>query len=666
VLTYAAPPAGGPDTPALKVLSEILGGEDGSRAWTALVARQRLAADAFAALELHEGAGLIYVGAMLADGRRPAQAETALRAVVAQAQAVPPAAEELQAAKTRLVLAALKQRETLEGLGVELGQAALVERDPGRVNTDLAAIQGVTPADVQRVARAYLLDAHRVTVRYHAAQGRGGGPAPAPDEAVAPTAATLGEDAAAVAPSDQPAPARSRRALHEPGGSGGGARDVALPRPQERTLANGLRVIVARTGGVPLATAVLAFRAGAKLDPPRKAGLTQLGAALWLAGSASRSASELNGALQRLGLSGTSGVDAEASRLSITGLSASLPQGLALMAEAVRRPRLDDRLLRRARADMAEQVSPDGLDADALADKAVDLLVYGTLSGSVDAADPHSVSRISRLDVLRQRARLFRPDNAVLVLAGDVEPQAGFALAERAFGGWTAPAGAPPATATKRRSPRARTLLIDLPDTALAEVVVAGPAGGRSDPGRYAAELANSAFGGTYTSRLNQEIRVRRGLTYDVSSMLEQRDRDGMFQARAETPPGSAGEVAALMLKELDALAAAGVSDGELSTRKAMLLGDLGRATETSEDLAELLAHEAIYGRPANELADYPARLAMVSDHEVQVAAARLADPSKLSVVVVGDARRLSSDLRRRFPDLTIVTPATLDRAAAP
>ncbi|HKR88165.1 MAG TPA: insulinase family protein, partial [Phenylobacterium sp.] len=215
------------------------------------------------------------------------------------------------------------------------------------------------------------------------------------------------------------------------------------------------------------------------------------------------------------------------------------------------------------------------------------------------------------------------------------------------------------------RASHGRAVLIDVPDAPLAQVVVAGPAAGRSDRAHYAAELANSALGGTYTSRLNQEIRVRRGLTYDVSSTLEQRDRDGMFQARAETPTGSAGEVAALMLAQLDALAARGVTAGELGMRKAMLLGDLGRATETSEDLADLLAHEAVYGRPVGEIAEYPARLAAVSDRDVQAAAARLDDRSQLSVIVIADARRVSRELRRRFPAMMVVTPATLERWAA-
>jgi len=291
--------------------------------------------------------------------------------------------------------------------------------------------------------------------------------------------------------------------------------------------------------------------------------------------------------------------------------------------------------------------------------------VYGTLSGSVDAAAPRTVSRITRADVLRQHERLFRPDNAVLVLTGDITPAAGFALAERAFGDWRNPPGAPPRASPPERSSLGRILVIDVPDAPLAEVVVAGPATGRSDPARYAVELANSAFGGTYTSRLVQEIRIKRGLTYDVSSSLEQRSHDGMFQARAETPADTAGEVASLMLEQLGALAAHGVSERELGVRKAMLLGDLGRTTETSEDLADLLAHEAIYGRPAGELAEYPTRLAAVSDRQVQAAAARLADPSKLSVVIVADARRLPRELRRRFPSLKVVTPATLDRVAA-
>jgi zinc protease len=428
-------------------------------------------------------------------------------------------------------------------------------------------------------------------------------------------------------------------------------------------LANGLRVIVARNGQVPLATALLAVRGGSNLDPPRKAGLTQLSAAMWMARSSDRTAEQLAGAFQRLGLSGGSGVDVDSSRLLISGLSASLPAGLALMADAVRWPRIDAAQLRRVRADMADAVSPDELDADAVADRAVDLLVYGTLAGSVDAADPRTVSRITRADLLRQHRRLYRPDNAILVLTGDVEPQAAFALAEQVFGDWRNPPGQPPEPASGGLSPRGRAVVVDVPDAAQAQVVVAGPAIGRSDPTRYAAELANSALGGTYTSRLVQEIRVKRGLTYDVGSTLEQRSADGMFQARAETPIETAGQVADLMLQQLGALAATGLSETELGTRKAMLLGDLGRMTETSEDLAELLAHEAIYGRPVGELGEYPARLAAVSDREVQAAAARLADPSKLSVVIVADARRLPEELRRRFPDLKVVTPQALDRA---
>ena len=657
VLSYAGPKAASPDVAALDVLDTLLAGGDASRASAALVQRQKVASDVFSDVELHQEAGVIYVGAITAPGRKPAQLEAALRVVVAQARDVAPTAEALQSAKTQLVLAALKRRETLEGLATELGQAALVEGDPGRVNSNLAAIQAVTADDVRRVARAYLLDEHRVTIRYHAAHDRRG---PPPQDAATPAQA-LSTPTLGAPPSP---PARSRRVLREPPAAGGGAQLVALPKPVERTLSNGLRVIIARGGGVPLATALLAVRGGTQLDPPRKAGLAQLSAALWLSGSPDRSATELAAAFQQLGLSAAGDVDADASRVSITGLATSLPQGLALMAGAVRRPRLQAVQLRRARADMADAVSPDGLDADALADKAVDLLVYGTLSGSVDAADPHSVSRISRADVLRQHQRLFRPDNAVLVLTGDVDPATGFALAERAFGDWSNPPGAPPPLSAGDRPPRGRALLIDVRDAPLAEVVVAGPATGRSDPGRYAAELANSALGGTYTSRLVQEIRVKRGLTYDVGSTLEQRYGDGIFQARAETPVETAGQVAALMLEQLGALAATGVSDSELSTRKATLLGDLGRTAETSEDLAELLAHEAIYGRPAGELAEYPARLAAVSEREVQAAAARLADPSKLSLVIVADARRLPDDLRRRFPNLTVVTPAILDQAS--
>jgi zinc protease len=119
-------------------------------------------------------------------------------------------------------------------------------------------------------------------------------------------------------------------------------------------------------------------------------------------------------------------------------------------------------------------------------------------------------------DVVGEHARLYRPDNAIVVLAGDVEPQSAFAMAERAFGDWRRPAGTAPAPAASDPTPPGVVLAIDLPGSEQATVVLAAPSVGRGDPSYGAAEVANALLGGTVSSRLGAEIRVRRGLAYDA------------------------------------------------------------------------------------------------------------------------------------------------------
>jgi zinc protease len=171
----------------------------------------------------------------------------------------------------------------------------------------------------------------------------------------------------------------------------------------------------------------------------------------------------------------------------------------------------------------------------------------------------------------------------------------------------------------------------------------------------YAVELANALLGGGAASRLSMEIRVRRGLTYDASSQLDEFRSVGLFTASVQTENANAPEVAALVVEQLQALAAAAPSAGELAARKADLIGDYYRSAATSTGLADRLTEDSLYGVDTGELGRYAGRIEAVSASDVQAAAKRLADPAGLDVVIVGDAARFRAQLRARFAQATVI-----------
>jgi zinc protease len=648
VLTFAGPRADSSDAVALEVLDAILSQGEASRLNARLVHTRQIAGQAFSDADLRQQGGLIDVGAILSTGVKISQGEEALRTELADLRDQPASDAELRRAKNQLLASLLTERESVAGVASEIGHAAVVQGDAARANDDVAALQAVTAADVQRVARTYLADDRRVTIRYHDTVRPSGASHAIPTATPVAARSPLGVDASATVailppPVPEPAPTAA-------------ASEPALPRPVERTLPNGLRVIVARTGDLPLATAYLAFGGGSALDPPGKAGLTQLTTSLAARGAGGRSAMEIESSIGALGDSLAEATDYDVSSFSLTGLAGSLPDGLAVLGDVARRPDFDARQLRRVRRDVATGLSGSLQDPGSITDFALAPLVFGRGPyGHVMSGLPKSLAQIDRADVLRQHQRLFRPDNAVLVLTGDVEARAAFALAERVFGDWTAPTGAPPAPAENTASPTGRAIAIDSPGAEEASVTVAARSIGRTDPAYYAVEVANAVIGGGYGARLNEAIRVKRGLTYDAGSEVDEFSRAGLFSATAQTRNGSAAEVAELMLGQLQALRNSPPAPQELAARKAELIGDYDRHIETSADLAAILASDAIYGFDVGEVARYPRAIAAVTADEVRAAAARLADPERTDLLVVGDAKTFLPAMRARFGDVEVI-----------
>jgi len=183
----------------------------------------------------------------------------------------------------------------------------------------------------------------------------------------------------------------------------------------------------------------------------------------------------------------------------------------------------------------------------------------------------------------------------------------------------------------------------------------------RGDDRYYPLNVGNTVLGGGFSSRLNQEIRIKRGLAYGAGSSLSAGRRPGAIAARTQTKNETAAEVVSLIAAEMQRMGQAPVPPSELETRKAVLVGNFGRTVETTDGIAGLIGGYVVQALPLTELGRYTAEVQGVDPAAVQSAAAALLDPKAASIVVVGDAKQFLEPLRKAYPKVEVVQAASLD-----
>ncbi len=438
-------------------------------------------------------------------------------------------------------------------------------------------------------------------------------------------------------------------------------RQPHIPSAVEKTLANGLRVIVVEKKNVPLVSARLMIGTGAAADAAGHAGLADMTASLLTKGTTTKSAEEIARGVEALGASLDSSASFDSSNVDLNVMSPRLAEAMAFLADVVRHPTFRKDEIDRYRAETLDALEVELHEPRELSGFVLSRVVFGeTPYGHNLSGTPQSIRKITREDVVKFHRRYYRPDNAVLVMAGEIKSADAFALAQKLLGGWKG-AGPKPAAPKPAALPlKPRVVVIDMPEAGQAAVSVARVGLRRADPAYFAAQVANAVLGGGYSSRLNEEVRIKRGLSYGAGSGFDFRRDAGPFSAGAQTKNESAAEVAGLIADEMNRMAAEPVSDAELTPRKATLIGDYARSIETSQGLVRRLSSLALYGLPLSDVSSYITAVQAIDAAQVQaVAKSHLAGAA--DVIIVGDAKKFLEPLKARFKDVEVIPYAELD-----
>ncbi|HKG15919.1 MAG TPA: pitrilysin family protein [Pyrinomonadaceae bacterium] len=441
-------------------------------------------------------------------------------------------------------------------------------------------------------------------------------------------------------------------------------RPVTVPKPVERTLRNGLRVIVVEHHATPLVAAQVLVKNGGEVDPENLSGLSDMTAELLTKGTKTRTAPQIAQEIEALGGELNSGAGWDASRATVNVLSAKAEPAMTILADVVRNPVFQQEEIERLRQQYTDSISVGMNSPGTLASWVASRVVFGDEPyGHPVSGTAESVERIKREDVAALHSKYYRPANAILVIGGDIKADEAFRLAEKSFGDWANPSTPPTESVyvtARQGEAKQRIVVVDMPGAGQAAVLFARRGIARTDPDFFSGIVANSVLSG-YSGRLNQEIRIKRGLSYGARSSLDVRRNAGPFVASAQTKNQSGAEVASLLVGELTRLSSEPVVEAELTPRKAVLIGGFGRTLETTEGIVAQIASLALYGLNLGEINNYVTNVQAVTAPQIQKFAGSRLGVADSNIVIVGDAKDFIEPLRKQFRNVEVIKREELD-----
>ena len=428
----------------------------------------------------------------------------------------------------------------------------------------------------------------------------------------------------------------------------GPAPQLTLPPIQKRTLSNGLNVWVVETHKVPLVQVNLLVQAGGGDDPAGEFGVASLTAAMLDEGAGSRSALQIADEVEFLGadLSTGSSFDASAVRLNVP--AARLAAALPIMADVALRPTFPQPELDRLRQERLTTLLQARDDAAQVAPMAFARVVYGGTHryGTAAMGTTATLKAFTTTDLRAFHTAMYQPGAATLVVVGDVHVNTVLPLLEKQFGGWKAGAAAARAAVPQAAQvAQPQVAIVDMPGAEQSQVRIGWVGVPRSTPDYFTLQVLNTILGGSFTSRLNQNLREKHQFTYGASSRFDMRLSAGPFFAGAGIQTDKTVDALREFFNELNAITKP-VSVEELTKAKNYVALGFPSEFETIRDLASHIEEMIVYKLPDNYFERYVANIQAVTAGAVQKAAATHIQPGRFVVVIAGDRKAIEEGVR--------------------
>jgi len=642
-----------PDHTPLELLAKILVGDDSSRLYRSLVAEKKLAVQAIDISQSLEQEGLFFVGAIVPPfGAKPEAALAELNAQLERLRTGPITERELTKAKNQALKSAVTDTLTVEGKASALARAAVLEGDPAKANEQLANIRKVTIADLERVARKYLAPDRQIVVNIPSSglSGALSGPQKNPEE-----------DAPITAKPETQAPRPGRPGVNRPenffpSAPLAGPLDLQAPSFDHtaHTLPNGMKVIVIPNHEVPFISAQLGLLAGAWTET--KPGSASLALDMITKGTKKYDEAQLADELgtYAISLGGSGGMDS--ATVNANCLTEQLDRTMELLGEVVLSPTFPTDEYEGVQRQTLTGLRVSSRNPVYLAQRALRRAMFGEHPYSrATTGEASDVEELKLDDLTGWWKKFARPDMAVLILSGDIDDARAMELATKTFGDWKADGAKPEVKlAAPPAATSTRVLLVDQPQSTQSQIRVGQLGITRHDPQYFFSRVVDGYFGGSFSSRLNTAIRVKKGLTYGANGGFHAQRFAGDFSVSTFSKTESTAEALVAVMDEIKRLKAEPPTEDELRKTKAFLVGNFPLERETPFQTAYELWLIETNGLPAGYFEQELQAVAKTGEKECVQLIQDVVRPDQMTIVVVGKAAEIQAALEKVAP-VTVV-----------
>ncbi|MFH1335107.1 MAG: pitrilysin family protein [Candidatus Zixiibacteriota bacterium] len=427
------------------------------------------------------------------------------------------------------------------------------------------------------------------------------------------------------------------------------AQEIKLPPIKKTMLDNGLKVIVIEQHELPLVAFRLILKSGTACDPSGKAGLADLTAGLLRKGTKTRSATQVAEEIDFIGGSLDAGADRDATFASSRVLAKYFDTGLGLLSDIMLNPTFQEEEIDRLKKQTLASIKQQKDDPGNVAGEKFREFVFGDNSyGLPTEGTEESITTLTRDDIVNFHKKYYVPSNAVLAVVGDVKNADVIKKVKAKFSSWS---GTPITLPTLIEPPAIKgyqILLVDKPDLTQTYIELGHLGIDRKNPDIFAVRVMNYILGGGgFASRLMDEVRAKRGLTYGIYSSYDYLKWRGAFNVSTFTQNDSTTAAITAIIDQLKKIRSEGVTDKELADTKSFYTGYFPLQFETPEQIATQILVVELYDLGEDYITNYTKYINAVTQADIQRVAQKYIDPDNLKMVVVSRADQVKLSLEQ-------------------